>query len=96
MGQCCVRWGTVDAVLGPQLLVETSPLVLEQGKLALGPPRLESVSRWVDGRGFVDAVAPGDHVAIHWGWACDHLTPAQCASLEHYTCRHIDLCNTTL
>jgi hypothetical protein len=96
MGQCCVRWGKVEAVVGGDLIVQAQPITLEGGGLALGPPRVETVSRWIDGRGFVDDVAVGEWVAIHWGWACDRLLPRQRANLERYTRQHMALCNATL
>jgi hypothetical protein len=96
MDHCCIRWGQIHAVLGPELLVQAQPIALEQGKLVLGEPRIERAQRWVDGRGFVDEAQPGDWVAIHWGWACDRLTVRQRANLERYTRRHIDLCNLTI
>lgn len=94
--QCRIRWGRVRAVMGPELLVSVEPLVLRQGKLALGEPVLEQARRWVDGRGFVDAAREGDWVAIHWGWACDLLSEQRRASLERYTRWHLHLCNETL
>lgn len=94
--QCRIRWGRVLRVDGATLLVEVVPLVLRDGALALGPPRVETVTRWVDGRGFVDAVREGAQVAVHWGWACDTLSPRQRANLERYTRRHLALCNQTL
>ena len=62
----------------------------------LGPPRIESVTRWIDGRGYVDDLVAGEWVAIHWGWACDRLLPHQRSNLERYTRRHIAICNATL
>lgn len=96
MEQCRIRWGRVREVLGPELLVDVQPLTYETGKLALGTPRPETIRRWVDGKGFVDAVGPGDWVSIHWGWACDQLTGAQRRALEGYTRRHLELANQTL
>jgi hypothetical protein len=96
MDHCCVRWGQIHAVLGAELLARAQPIALEQGKLILADPRIETVQRWVDGRGFVDEAQTGDWVAIHWGWACDRLTVRQRANLERYTRRHIDLCNQTI
>jgi hypothetical protein len=93
--RCCIRWGKVQEAAGANLIVQARPMVLERGKLALGPPRLESVTRWVDGRGFVDDLVAGEWVAIHWGWACDRLLPHQRANLERYTRRHIAICNAT-
>ncbi len=94
--QCRIRWGRVVAVEAAHLRVEIAALALRDGKLALGPPRVEAVTRWVTGRGFVDGVSEGQWVSIHWGWACDVLTPAQRASLEQYTRLHVALCNQTL
>lgn len=96
MDRCRIRPGRVMAVAGPELMVRVRPLVLRAGKLALGEPRVETVSRWLDGRGFVDSTGEGDWVSIHWGWACDVLTPRQRADLERYTRWHLRLCNRTV
>jgi hypothetical protein len=96
MEQCRIRWGRVLSTAGAQVEVEVQPLRLRDGKLGLGEPRRETVLRWIDGSGFVDSAAPGDWVSVHWGWACDTLTPAQCRNLARYTRRHMDLCNRTL
>jgi hypothetical protein len=53
--------------------------------LRLAAPRLETVSRWLDGTGFVDDVEPGEMVAIHWSWACDRLTGRQLHNLVAWT-----------
>jgi hypothetical protein len=94
--QCRIRWGRVLRVEGATLEVEVVPLALRNGKLELDPPQVESVARWVTGRGFVDGVREGEWVSVHWGWACDGLTPRQRANLERYTRLHVSLCNQTL
>jgi hypothetical protein len=94
--QCRIRWGRVLRADGATLQVELVPLVLQDGKLELGPPRVEPVARWVTGHGFVDDASEGDWVSVHWGWACDTLTPRQRANLERYTRLHVDICNQTL
>jgi hydrogenase maturation factor len=53
--------------------------------LALGREREERIDHVVDGASFLDDVGPGDHVAVHWGFACDRLTDEQVARLEHWT-----------
>lgn len=93
MEQCRIRWGRVLSVGGSDLVVEVQPLVLRGDRLELAEAKRETISRWVYGRGFVDAVQSGDWVSIHWGWACDTLTPRQRANLEHYTRWHIALYN---
>lgn len=96
MEQCRIRWGCVVSVEGALVIVEARPLELRDGRLALGEPRRESVQRSVDGGGFVDSASPGDWISIHWGWACDLLTPVQRDNLSRYTRRHVALCNRTL
>ncbi|HVP06156.1 MAG TPA: DUF6390 family protein [Dehalococcoidia bacterium] len=96
MEQCRIRWARVASVDGAGLIVETQPLMLEGGKLRLGPAQTERVVRLIDGRGFVDAVAPGDWVSVHWGWVCDVVSDEQRAQLERYTRHHLRLCNETL
>jgi hypothetical protein len=94
--QCRIRWARVLRVEGAALQVQVVPLVLRNGQLELGPPQVESVTRWVTGRGFVDDVPAGGWVAVHWGWACAPLTARQRSNLERYTWLHVALCNQTL
>jgi hypothetical protein len=93
MDACRIRWGSVRAVQGATLAVEVAPIVQRTAGLALGPPRLEIVERWVDGTGFVDDVAVGDIVSVHWGWACDRLTGRQSANLAAWTARQLRVAN---
>ncbi len=93
MEQCRIRWGRVLSVGASDLVVEVEPLVLRGDRLELAEARRETISRRVDGRGFVDDVRNGDWVSIHWGWACDILTPGQQSNLERYTRWHMALCN---
>jgi hypothetical protein len=96
LDQCRVSWGQVRSVEGAELLVSTQPLLLEAGKLVLGPPREQRALRQVDGHGFVDQATPGDWVSMHWGWACEVLTTPQRTNLERYTRHHLALANQTL
>ncbi len=82
---CRIRWGRVEAVIGDSLVVSAASLEMVDGRLRLGAPRPEIVSRWLDGTGFVDEVQPGEMVAIHWSWACDRLTPRQLRNLVAWT-----------
>jgi hypothetical protein len=82
---CRIRWGRVEAVVGDSLIVSAVSLEMVGGRLRLAPPGLETVSRWLDGTGFVDDVEPGEMVAIHWSWACDRLTPRQMHNLVAWT-----------
>lgn len=96
MDQCRISWGRVRAVDGAELVVDRQPLVLVDGKLALGPAETVRVTRQVDGRGFADAAQPGELVSLHWGWVCEVLTPRQQATLARYTAHHLALANQTL
>lgn len=82
---CRIRWGQVESIVGDSLVVSAASLAMVHGRLRLSPPRVETVSRWLDGTGFVDDVEPGDMVAIHWSWACDRLTRRQLHNLVAWT-----------
>jgi len=96
LDSCRISWGTVRSVEGGELLVERSPLLLREGKLALGEPQTERVTRLVEGKGFATDARPGDVVSVHWGWACEVLDERQRRALERYTQHHIRLANETI
>ena len=93
---CRVSWGRVCGVDGGELSLDRQPLVLRDGKLALGATRRERVVRQVDGRGFADTAKVGDWVSLHWGWVCEVLTERQRSNLERYTIHHLAIANQTL
>lgn len=95
MDSCRISWGRVQAVEREALLVERRPLVLRAGRLALGAPELKRVTRQLDGRGLVDRAAAGDHVSVHWSWACDRLDGRALATLQRNTERYLGLANLT-
>ncbi len=96
MDQCRISSGKVVAVEGAELVVERQPLIMVEGKLALGPAERTRVTRQVESYGFADTAAVGDWVALHWGWVCEVLSPAQAAQLAHYTRYHLALANQTI
>jgi hydrogenase maturation factor len=77
-------------------MVERQPLVLVEGKLALGKPRVQAILRQIDGHGFVDHATAGDWVSTHWGWACEVLDERQRRNLERYSRHHLRIANQTL
>jgi hypothetical protein len=93
---CRISWGQVRTVEGAALMVHRAPLVWREGKLALGEPAAERVLRSVDGLGFVDDVAVGDWVSIHWGWACEVLDERKLANLQQWTRLHLGIANRTV
>lgn len=96
MDQCRVSWGKVTGVEGHELIVERQPLILEDGKLALGPAEPVRATRQIEGRGFADSATVGDAVTLHWNWVCETMNPRQQASLERYTRDHLRLANQTI
>lgn len=93
---CRIRWGRVASVQDGRLAVNAPVLAMVDGKLRIGPMRREVVERWVDGIGFVDDVAAGDVVSLHWGWACDRLTPRQLANLVSWTEFELQIANRAI
>lgn len=96
MDACRVSWGEVVTAEGDHLLIRRPPLVLVSGRLGLGEPRPERVTRQVDGMGFVGDARPGDLVSVHWSWACEVLAPEALARLRAATHRCLALANLTV
>jgi hypothetical protein len=96
MESCRISWGQVTAVEDTALVVLRRPLVLQGGHLVLDEPRAERVQRTVLDRGFVDDVALGQWVSIHWGWACEILDDRRRADLERWSAHHLRLANQTI
>jgi len=95
MERCLVRPARVTARGGDELLVMARSLVLEDGRLRFGDERPERVQAAIDGRGFVDDAKPGDWIAVHWGWACDTLSPARRGALEDANAAAVTLAAST-
>jgi hypothetical protein len=91
---CRIRWGRVQSLAGEQAVVRSQPLVWDGRTLQLGAPCDETVTRALDGMGFVAALAPGDWVSLHWGWVCDRLTARQLAALRHWTTHQLTITNS--
>lgn len=96
MDNCRISWGRVISVDGPNAMVDRQPLIMREGGLALGPPTASPAQRLVDGRGFVDELAPGDLVSLHWGWVCERISQAQVRALARYTGLHLGIANKTI
>lgn len=96
MDSCRISWGRVQAVDGPELIVERTALVLRDGKIALGEPNAIHLMRQIDGLGFADDAKPGDYVAIHWNWACEVLTPSTLQRLMRSNERALRMANETM
>ncbi len=93
LDRCRIRWGQVVSVTGDQVLVRSQPLTWDGRSLGLGEPAVETAKRAVDGSGFVDELAPGDWVSLHWDWVCDRLSPRQLTNLRRYSLRQLEITN---
>ena len=93
LDRCRIRWGRVVGGLGDQVVVRYQPLTWDGAALGLGPPETETVTRAAGGVGFVDELAVGDWVSLHWGWVCDRLTPEQLGCLRRSTARQLQITN---
>lgn len=90
---CRIRWGTVQDTDSEHVLIESSPLVMHNGRIGLGAPAAERV-RWCrDGASLIHAPAPGDSVSAHWDWVCDILTDSETRALADATHTTLDLAN---
>ncbi|MCC7105586.1 MAG: hypothetical protein IT307_10620 [Chloroflexi bacterium] len=96
LDNCRVSWGRVIRLEGAEVVVERQPLILADGKLALGAARQERLLRQLDGRGFADDARPGDWVTTHWGWVCEVISERQRRSLERYSLHHLSIANQTV
>ena len=96
MDACRVSWGRVVRLEGAEAIVERRPLILQAGRLALGPARIERVLRQLEGRGFADDAQAGDWVTLHWGWVCEVIDDRQRRDLERYSLHHLRLASQTI
>ena len=96
MDACRVSSGRVVRLEGAEAIVERRPLILQAGRLALGPARIERVLRQLEGRGFADDAQAGDWVTLHWGWVCEVIDDRQRRDLERYSLHHLRLASQTI
>ena len=92
---CRISWGRVKRVQKGELQVESRPIVVEDGRLELAPPKIKVVRYNPDVRPF-GAVKQGDVVSIHWDYACDILTSRQVGNIARYTAADLALVNRFL
>lgn len=93
LDRCRIRWGEVVSASGDEAVVRSQPLTWDGRDLALGPPQVETVTRAIDGRGFVGDLRPGEWVSLHWAWICDRLTLGQLATLRRSTAQQLAITN---
>jgi len=96
MDACRIRWGTIISSHGDQLVVSAPRLEIVDGALRIGRPQVEQVTGWRDGTGLLGGAMPGDPISLHWGWACDRLTPGQLQRLVRWTGAALSIANRTI
>ncbi|MGI9659461.1 MAG: DUF6390 family protein [Gaiellaceae bacterium] len=92
--RCRIRWGTVESVASDSAVVRTRRLAWDGHKLAVGPYAAERFTWRASGAGFVEELAPGDVVSLHWDWICDRIPAWQAAQLCYYTRRILTTANS--
>jgi hypothetical protein len=85
LDQCRVRWGRVESLSGDFVTVASRELELVGSQLLLGEQRVEVVRRGVQGLGFLEELAVGDTVALHWDWVCERLSAPALRRLQAAT-----------
>lgn len=93
LDRCRIRWGTVLEVDGDTLVVSSRPLVWRDQRLELGVARPEPVTWRLGGHRFLTAPLPGDHIAMHWDWACARLDARRLHELRRHTLTQLDVAN---
>ncbi len=96
LDRCRIRWGTVVSVESATAVVRSRPLSWDGRSLTLDPPRPETAVTADSGYGLAGPIAPGDQVALHWDWVCEHLTPNRLRWLRRLTAAQLDLVNRRL
>jgi hypothetical protein len=94
LDQCRIRWGQVVALCGDRVTVASRGLELVGSQLLLGDERVEVVRRGVAGVGFVDHLAAGDAVALHWDWVCERLSGRALRRLQTATLDNLRAVNS--
>jgi len=87
--RCRIRWGTVEARVGSDVVVRSMPLVWDGDELSLGEPRVETVARSLQSENY----HPGAVVSLHWDYVCEELTPHQLGHLQRQTSKHLGIVN---
>lgn len=96
LDRCRIRWGTVLEMNGTAAVVHSQPLVWDGRALSLDPPRSEMAVTTERGHRLAGPLEPGDHVALHWDWVCERLTPSRERWLRRLTASQLDLVNRCL
>ena len=92
MDSCRISWGKVISVDEKTLLVERSPLSMEDGRLGLDKTEKKEVAYDREIPPF-ETIRKGDWVSLHWNFASEKLKRYQVRNLSTYTALDIDAAN---
>ncbi|OGK12787.1 hypothetical protein A3A93_02655 [Candidatus Roizmanbacteria bacterium RIFCSPLOWO2_01_FULL_38_12] len=100
MDACRIGWGKIVNNLKLRvktdntICVETQPLVLKNGKLALGKPLIKKIYNPLIRKSEIGNQI--STISFHWNTFCDILSDRQVKNLKFYTEKAIQLANLTL
>ena len=99
MDDCRIGWGRVKTMndkleMRNKIMVETQPLVIKDGKLALGKPIIKKINMPLIQKSEIRNQK--SIISFHWNTFCDVLTDRQENNLKYYTEKAIQLANKTL
>jgi hydrogenase maturation factor len=89
---CCITWGTVLSVSRGSAILLRDSISSKDGKFVINKQETK-ISLESSGMRFIDKVAKGDILSVHWGMAIEKLTPKRAAALEKYTRIVLFACN---
>ena len=96
LDQCRISWGVVQGIASDAVTVQYQPVVLRDGKLALGEPATRVARREAEGKSYLADLQVGELVTMHWSWVCDRISAKQAERLAVETQSHLALANLTI
>ena len=90
---CRIGWGTVIAVDGPYITIDTQSIAENVDKLYIKNAVQKKLTRSLEAREDIEQVKAGDIITYHWGVPCEVISKKQSVLLEKYTLRSIALAN---
>ncbi|CAB1128582.1 conserved protein of unknown function [Candidatus Hydrogenisulfobacillus filiaventi] len=93
MDGCRISWGQVVGVVGSELIVNSPRVKVADNRLVLGAPEPIQVQWKWEQNGWLQSIAPGSIVSLHWDWVCEVLDPKRLERLKAFTSRFLALAN---
>jgi hypothetical protein len=96
LDECRINAGKILSVNGPEIIVETEPLIYVNGKIILGEPTKKTLTRQLEAEYDIEQLVPGQNISFHWSVPCEVITKEQSANLRKYTLQNIAFANQTI